>query len=352
MTRRALAALLLAIALMPGSAVFAAAADYRIVTASERGTYIRIGRDLARWVAPAADIALDVVPSAGAAENLRRLRHEADVKLALVQSDVVQAFLELGARGNAAAQSIVGPLRVILPLYDEEIQFVVRADSERNYVHEIRDARINIGEYGSGTALTATRLYRLMYGEPLAEARASHLAHEQALIRLVSDRTIDVVAVVAGQPAQLFADMTPQSRRYIKLLRFDSGHPASQALLADYVPATIYASSYPALLSADVPALAVRTLLVTYDFQRADTEYRLRLLARSLCENLATLQKNGHPKWREVALALPDPGPGWQYYAPTERELRSCLSGSPPPRPRPLSRAPCPPDERLLGLCR
>ena len=48
-----------------------AAAEYKIVTASERGTYIQIGRNLAEFIAPQADIALEALPSAGSAENVR-----------------------------------------------------------------------------------------------------------------------------------------------------------------------------------------------------------------------------------------------------------------------------------------
>lgn len=69
-----------------------AAVDYKIVTASERGTYIKIGRDLAEFVAPSADIKLDALTSTGSAENVRLLRSEPGVKLALVQSDVYQSF--------------------------------------------------------------------------------------------------------------------------------------------------------------------------------------------------------------------------------------------------------------------
>ena len=36
--------------------------------------------------------------------------------------------------------TIIRPLRVIVPLYNEEIYFIVRADSPLNFVHEIRDA--------------------------------------------------------------------------------------------------------------------------------------------------------------------------------------------------------------------
>ena len=72
-----------------------AAVDYKIVTASERGTYIQIGNDLARFVAPDADIALQVLPSKGSADNVNRLRYDTGVKFAIVQSDVYQAFLDL-----------------------------------------------------------------------------------------------------------------------------------------------------------------------------------------------------------------------------------------------------------------
>ena len=328
--------------------------NYKIVTASERGTYIKIGRDLAQFIAPAADMALDAVPSAGSAENVRRLRYEAGVKLALVQSDVYQAFLDMGASGNTAAASIIRPLRVIMPLYNEEIYFIVRADSERNYVHEIRNAAINLGEFGSGTALTTATLYRSMYGEPVPDAKATYLSNEEALKRLVTDKSIDVVAVVAGQPAKLLVDMTPQSRQLIKLLKFDTAHPSSKTVLKTYFPARVLASNYPNLLSDDLPGLAVKAFLVTYDFQLASTEGHLRLLARSLCQNFSTLREKGHPKWREVELALPDLGRGWFYYAPTARELNACLSSSSRDAAAPGMRSdkPCSQAERVLGLCR
>ena len=70
------------------------ATKYKIVTASERGTYFAIGQDLARFVAPAAGIDLDVLPSAGSAANVRLLRFEPGVQLAVVQADVFQAFID------------------------------------------------------------------------------------------------------------------------------------------------------------------------------------------------------------------------------------------------------------------
>jgi len=331
----------------------AIAADYKIVTASERGTYIRIGRDLAQFVAPSAGARLEVLPSAGSAENVRLLRNEPGVKLALVQSDVYQSFLDIAAGGNAAARTLIEPMRVILPLYNEEIYFIVRTDSEFNHIHEIRNAKINAGEAGSGTALTAATLYRLMFGEAIPDASASFLPNEEALARLVTDKTLDVVVVVAGQPAKLLADMKPESRRLIKLLKFDPGHPSSAAVLKTYFPASVRASSYPNLLNADLPALAVKAFLVTYNFQLKETENDLRGLTRSLCRNFPALRDKGHPKWREVELALPPLGRGWYYYGPTAREIRSCMAGNIKPAlvAKPQAASQCAQRERILGLC-
>jgi uncharacterized protein len=195
-----------------------------------------------------------------------------------------------------------------------------------------------------------------MFDTPVAEAAASYLSNEEALVKLTGDGTLDVVAVVAGQPAKLLAEMKPEARRLVKLLRFDASRPESQAALKIYFPATVRAASYPNLLAEDVPGIAVKTYLVTYDYDREDTVAVFRKFARSLCQNLATLQSAGHPKWHEVDLALPALGRGWVYYPPTSRELANCASAASPRSSGPVrAGAPtkaCNQQERVLGLCR
>ena len=189
-----------------------------------------------------------------------------------------------------------------------------------------------------------------MFGTPIAEANASFMSNEDALVKLITDKSIDVVAVVAGQPAKLFVDMKPEARKLIKLLKFDPNQPASQAALKTYVAATVRAASYPNLLQDDVPALAIKAYLVTYDFSLNLTQDYLRRFARSLCQNFPVLQEKGHPKWREVELALPDLGRGWLYYPAAASELRACVAAkakpkAPPPRV-------CTQQEQILGLCK
>ena len=354
MTRRILQGLL-TIALGLHGAHALAAAEYKIVTASERGTYIQIGRDVAKFVALPADIALEVLPSAGSSENVQRLREEPGVKFAIVQSDVFQAFLDQAAGGNAKAGNMIRPLRVIMPLYNEEIYFIARADSNLNYVHEIRDAKISAGALRSGTALSSTTLYRQMFGTSMPDANTSFQSNEEALVKLTGDKSVDVVVVVLGQPAKLLVDMKPEAKQLIKLLKFDPNHPASKAALSTYFPATVRASSYPNLLAEDLPSLAVKAFLVTYDYKMNYTIDYLSKFARSLCQNFGKLQAEGHPKWREVQLALPELGRGWLYYPPMARELRTCVANSQKPQAaakaaKPAAR-PCTQQERLLGLC-
>jgi TRAP transporter TAXI family solute receptor len=341
-------ALLAAALCLHSGAAPAASASYKIVTASQRGTYFAIGTDLAKFVAPAADIDLEVLPTAGSAANIRLLRYEPGVKFAIVQADVFQAFVDRASAGNPEAGAIIRPLRVILPLYNTEIHYIVRADSELNYLHDIRNAKINGGLLGSGAALITHTLYRMMFGGPMPEANASYLPMEEALVKLIGDKSIDVVVVAAGQPAPLVANMRPEAQKLIKFLKFDPNHPSSKLPLTTYTYSTVRTSSYPHLLTEDFTTIAVGAFLVTYDYNLQGTVAALTRFGRSLCQNFSKLQAEGHPKWREVDLTLPDLPRGWTYYRPTTREIRNCVAEK--TKPRAPARV-CSPEERILGLC-
>jgi len=141
-------------------------------------------------------------------------------------------------------------------------------------------------------------LYRLMFDRNLPEPGTTYMSNEEALVKLISDKSIDVVAIVAGQPAKLLVDMKPEARQLIKLLKVDPDHPTTQAALKTYFSAIVRASSYPSLLSEDLPALAVKAFLVTYDFNPRGAGDYLRRFAQSLCSNFPVLREKGHPKWR------------------------------------------------------
>ena len=338
-----LGTLLLGMAWQAGAAA-AAVATYNIVTGTENGTNLWIGRDLAKHVAGLADIKLQVLPSNGSVDNIRRLRDEPGTKLALVQSDAFRAFKDMAASGDAEAGRIIEPTRVVAPLFDAEVYFIVRSDSPLRYVHEIEGKRINIGPIGGGAAITATTLHRVMFGQPMAKENAVTLKKEEALVRLVErDPSVDVVVVTAGQPSRLLTGVEPGVEVFFKLLKLDESHPATQRALEVYRRSTIKAANYPHWLAEDLPALSVTTLLVTYNYSQEFNKARLARFAGALCEQLPLLQKDGHPVWRQVTLKLPPLGAGWSYYPPTEQALRSCRRLKPKPA--------CALRSQVLGLC-
>jgi len=358
--------LVVSLALAVGTSSGGGGAHYKIVTGQERGTYIAIGADLAKYVAQPVGIDLEVMPSKGSAENVQRMRFEPGVKLALVQSDVYQAYLDMANSGNADAGTAIRPLRLIMPLYNEEIYFVVRNDSPMKNINEIKDKVISIGPIGSGTAQSATTLYRLMFNQPIPEQNIQSLSNEDAIAALVVKK-IDVAVIVAGQPAKLFTDMNPDLLSQIRILRLDSNAPETARAKETYFPATIRQSSYPNWLKDDIPTLTVKAFLVTYDYGLRDTVSNLNRFADSLCENFDTLQEKGHPKWKQVKLELPPLTKGWQYYPPIERHLRACIARrasmqanannaaastqQAAPAGAKVNRRPCSDQERLLLLC-
>jgi uncharacterized protein len=329
------------------------AENMRITTGQERGTYIQIGRNLAEWAAPKAGVNLEVMPSAGSVENVKRLRYEPGVRLALVQSDVYQGLLDQAGDGDAEAARLIDPLRVVLPLYDEEIYFVARSDAPFDSVSQIEGKRINVGPLGSGTALSGVTVYRRLFGRPIDNALLSHLSNEEALLKLVTDKSIDVVIVVAGQPARLFSEMKPEAREFIKLLKFDAHSPQARSVLDTYYPATVRKSSYPAWLSEDVPTLSTKAMLVTYNYKTQTTSAALERLTAAMCDQLPALRSSGHAKWTEVKPATPPLGKGWTYFGPTTRALTRC---APPPAAEPAAGTAaaggeCTQLQRALRLC-
>lgn len=318
----------LAVAALVAFEAHAATVDtgLRMVSGSQRSTAIDAARDLAVLIAPAAGVSLEVLPSAGSVENVRTLRNDASVQLGLVQADVLQAYLGLAAGGDAAAARLIAPLRVVMPLFTEEVHFIVRADSPMRFVGDIRNARINLGERGSGSALTAASIYRLLFDAPLAEARGTHYTDEEALVRLVTDRSVDVVVLVGGQPLRLLEDARPEARQHIKLLAFDDGDPAAERVLSRYALTTLRAASYPNLLVRDSDALAVRTMLMTVDETGPVIRDAIARFAGALCRNVDRLRRHGHFKWRELDVRLPDLGRGWIYHAAASRAISSCIA--------------------------
>ena len=122
-----------------------AAVDYKILAGADSNAYSAMGSDLAKYVAPSAGINLQVVATTGSVANVRLLNTAAGAKFAIIQSGVLQAMIDKANAGSAEAFELTRALRVVMPLFATELYYVVRADSEMNYLHDIKSAKINSG---------------------------------------------------------------------------------------------------------------------------------------------------------------------------------------------------------------
>ena len=101
---------------------------------------------------------------------------------------------------------------------------------------------------------------------------------------------------VAGNPVKLFQDGVTEADRLalvpITNRRARSSSTSGSRFRAGYLPVAAGRMS---------PRVAVKAVLVSYDFRNTDCDSVGRF-AQILYENLGWLRQNGHPKWKSVDL--------------------------------------------------
>lgn len=316
------------------------AIDYKVITGNPQFTYYKIGLDLAKYIAPEAGINLEVLPSQGSIQNIVELRDTPGVKFAIVQHDVYQKYRDYASQGDKEALRLIEPLRVIFPLYFEEVHFLARSNLNIQFIHEIENKKINIGPENSGTALTASTIYKRMFNHELPPEQMFTDDYDVALKKL-ADQQIDVVIMVGGQPIPRLLSFKREASELVKLLELDTTNPI-EAITNIYYSNTIKRTNYE-WMEKDVLTLAVKAYLITYNYPQKFNQDYLRSFARSLGKNLSGLENHTdtHPKWKEVFHRLESLPGGWEYYEPTYSELSKYF---------PVDET-CSRERWLLGIC-
>ncbi|MFZ1813812.1 MAG: TAXI family TRAP transporter solute-binding subunit [Rhizobiaceae bacterium] len=275
--------------------------EKNIVTGGPKGTYIQIGRDLSEIEAQCG-LNLNVIESAGSLENLVAVKNRLFTQFGIVQSDVLDYVRTYSANDQDLQRSLWG-VRIMFPLYNEEIHVLARSDI--NSITELAGRKVAIGAKDSGTFLTATLVLDIMR---VKNAERLPVSSGDALPKLLSGE-IDALFYVAGAPASLFSDKTIDGGKF-HLLDLDE-----PPLRATYTHAQISGGTYPFQPDA-VNTVAVKAVLMTFDYTPSKSGYHLESckaasdLSWLILNNLDRLRETGHPKWKDVDLsALP---PGWK----------------------------------------
>jgi TRAP transporter TAXI family solute receptor len=278
-----------------------------LMTGPATGTYFQFGQDIAR-VARTVGLEILVKESEESIDNIQRLVSQENAALGIVQSDVL-GFLSRSE--DPDVRRISERLRLVFPFYNEEVHLLARKETQR--FEDLDGKRVVVGMKGSGNWLTSTNLLRMVNIKPAARIELPPPEGASAVL----GGEADAMVYVAGKPVKLFTTFRELQKnpQYAPLVQAVHFVPLThQSMLQEYIAATIGPDDYP-WLSETIPTVAVKAVLISFDFSSRSNPYyqkrceQLAKLGRVMREDFAershsskSLQRAGHPKWREVDL--------------------------------------------------
>ncbi len=250
-------------------------------TAGSAGISVRIGEELANLIDDGATRRLVPVVGKGALQNLLDLKYLRGIDMAILPIDV----LDYASERKLIPANDPGAY-YITKLYNEEFHLLARRDIKA--VANLSNRKVNVGPPGSGSAITASRLF------------------EQ----------LKVPVTMTNEPQELA----------LESLR-NGEIPFNQAANPIYVPTRFTAADYPGLVEQDRPVntVAVGSLLAVAELRLVPERNRnITNFVETFFTGFQTLLEPGHhPKWHEVNIAADLPG--WRRYPAAEQWLQRNL---------------------------
>lgn len=219
------------------------------------GNYYSYGSAYAQLVGSDNDkLTVNVRTTAGSAANLRLLQ-QGFLDIAIVQSDMLtQAYNGMDSFSEIPCRSV----RALAALYIEEVQLIVRADSDIYTVSDLYGKRISVGEEESGTLKNAELILSLG-GIVNGSAAKVNLSFSDSAAAL-ENGTIDAFFVTAGLPTTAVTELAKETD--IRLISLDEKIIARMTGdNSDYSSSVIPANTY-AGQTEDVHTVGVKAVLV------------------------------------------------------------------------------------------
>ena len=241
----------------------------------------------AKPAAPAArGLGVAWPPDSGSAaplvdELIRLIATPAGVALRAPAANEPPALALMRTDALIAARAANTPLQVVAPLYNEQVQVLVRTDARWDYVREIRGLRLNIGRADGARARTARALYQQLFGTALPAAQANELDLDGALSALQQRASpIDAIVVVSESPIE--SQLQPAAQRLVRELTIEGRQGAVTSLPG---------FSVSRRTSTDRARLSTTSYLVAPGTPPRAHDALLRTLAVALCRAQPQLQK-------------------------------------------------------------
>src|SRR5438105_15476360 len=222
------------------------------------GISVRIAEDLANIIDDGATRRVLPVVGKGSLQNLTDLKYLRGIDLAIVQSDVLDF-----AKEQRLVPGLEWSLTYITRLYNEE--FHLLAGPAVKNITELANKKVNVDLRGSGTSITAGRLFDLLK----IPVTVTNDSQEVALDKLRRGETA-ALAFVAGKPAPLFMGLKGDDGLHLLAV------PFNQAAGSAYAPTRLTGADYPGLVpqGTAIDTVAVRSDPAVAELKQLQERYR------------------------------------------------------------------------------
>jgi TRAP-type uncharacterized transport system substrate-binding protein len=286
-------------------------------TSGAAGISVRIAEDLANLIDDGATRRVVPVVGKGSLQNLADLKYLRGIDLAILQMDVLDY-----AKEQRLFPGLEASLSYVAKLYNEEFHLLAGADIKS--VSDLANKKVNVDLRGSGTAITATRLFASLK----IPVTVTNDSQEVAVDKLRRGE-IAALAFVAGKPAPLFMGLKGDDGLHFLAV------PFNQAANSAYSPTRLTATDYPGLVPPGraVDTVAVGSVLAVADLRQLTERYNnvVNFIDVFFTGFQTLLTPGHHPKWRDVNLAAELPG--WRRFAPAEQWLQRNMQIANAPKP-------------------
>ena len=286
-------------------------------TSGAAGISVRIAEDLANLVDDGATRRVVPVVGKGSLQNLTDLKYLRGIDIAIVQSDVLDY-----AKEQKLMPGIEASMTYITRLFNEE--FHLLAGPKIRNVSDLANKKVNVDLRGSGTSITASRLFEMLK----IPVTVTNDSQEVALDKLRRGE-IAALAFVAGKPAPLFMGLKGDDGLHFLTV------PFNDAANSGYAPTRLSAADYPGLVPQDraIDTVAVGSVLLVADLRQSPERYRniANFVDVFFTGFQSLLEPGHHPKWQEVNLSAELTG--WRRYQPAEQWLQRNMQIANAPKP-------------------
>ena len=280
--------------------------DIGLRSGSDTGTYRKIANDI-QAIMKKEGIKIKVYRGDNLG-NIKGVLKDKRYQFAIVQSDALSYYdrevyqkkneekakriKSKSKRKAILAEKLSDEIKMIFPLYNEEIHIIVNKKSGINTVADLDGKIVNLSTTGSWvTGQNIKNEIGIEWKEDREKNRTI------VMDRLINGE-IDAIIYISGKPTSSF-DYNKGISKYIKLIPYKSDL---------YTPTTISSKDYD-WVEGEVPSSAVKAILVTYNYtkERAKKHPRfneyienIRNISKIVNKYLPFLREHRHKKWKEI----------------------------------------------------